>query len=231
MPRRPSVLLFSIVVHAIVLIVIVSADLWMPITSWPTPRTALAFLDDTPRLVRLDDIKLPPQSTRVKRLPTSTEPARPTEAAPVTEPPDLAPEIERQESIGAPVGGPGRVEDLSGLGSGIALPAPAVSPPPPQQPRTPIRPHSGIKAPERVAYVAPVYPVAARVARVEGVVIIEATIDEQGNVTRTQLLRSLPLLDEAAVAAVRRWKFSPTLLNGVPVPIVMTVTVNFTLTQ
>jgi protein TonB len=61
-------------------------------------------------------------------------------------------------------------------------------------------------------------------------VIIEATIDEQGNVTQTRLLRSIPLLDGAAVAAVQRWKFSPTLLNGVPVPIVMTVTVNFTLT-
>ena len=63
-----------------------------------------------------------------------------------------------------------------------------------------------------------------------GVVIIDATIDEQGNVTETRILRSIPLLDEAAVAAVRQWKFSPTLLNGVPVPIVMTVTVNFKLT-
>ena len=61
--------------------------------------------------------------------------------------------------------------------------------------------------------------------------IIEATIDEQGNVTDTQLLRSIPLLDEAALVAVRQWKFSPTLLNGAPVSIVMTVTVNFTLTQ
>jgi protein TonB len=72
---------------------------------------------------------------------------------------------------------------------------------------------------------------AARAAHKEGLVILEATIDEQGNVTETRLLRSIPLLDEAAVAAVRQWKFSPTLLNGVPVPIVMTVTVNFTLTQ
>jgi protein TonB len=71
---------------------------------------------------------------------------------------------------------------------------------------------------------------AARAAHKEGLVILEATIDEQGNVTETRLLRSIPLLDEAAVAAVRQWKFSPTLLNGVPVPIVMTVTVNFTLT-
>jgi protein TonB len=94
-----------------------------------------------------------------------------------------------------------------------------------------IRPHSGIKPPARVVYVAPVYPITARAARKEGLVIIEATIDEQGNVTQTQLLRSIPLLDEAALVAVRQWKFSPTLLNGTPVSIVMTVTVNFKLTQ
>jgi TonB family protein len=229
MGRRSIVAAFSIFVHALVLLLLMTADLWRPISEWPTPHIVMAF--EPPRVVRLDDIKLPPQSARVKGLPTPTGPARPTEAAPVAAPPALAPEIERQESTGASVGGPGRVEDFfSGLGSGIALPAPVFSPPPPQQPRTPIRPHSGIKAPERVVHVAPVYPVAARAAHVEGIVIIEATIDEQGNVTQTRLLRSIPLLDDAAVAAVQRWKFSPTLLNGVPVPIVMTVTVHFTLT-
>jgi protein TonB len=62
-------------------------------------------------------------------------------------------------------------------------------------------------------------------------VIIEATIDEHGDVIRAQVLRSIPLLDGAALGAVRQWRFSPTLLNGVAVPIVMTVTVNFTLTD
>jgi protein TonB len=93
-----------------------------------------------------------------------------------------------------------------------------------------LRPHSGIKPPQRLVNVAPVYPALALSARKEGIVIIDATIDERGNVTETRILRSIPLLDEAAVAAVRQWKFSPTLLNGVAVPIVMTVTVNFTLT-
>jgi protein TonB len=79
--------------------------------------------------------------------------------------------------------------------------------------------------------VSPAYPTVARLARQEGLVIIEATIDERGNVIDTHILRSIPLLDEAALAAVRQWKFSPTQLNGVPVPIVMTVTVNFKLTQ
>ena len=79
--------------------------------------------------------------------------------------------------------------------------------------------------------VSPVYPAMARLVHQQGIVIIEATIDEQGNVIDTRILRSIPLLDESAVAAVRQWKFSPTLLNGAPVSIVMTVTVNFKLTQ
>ena len=104
---------------------------------------------------------------------------------------------------------------------------PTVPTPPPAQ--APIRLHSGIRAPQRVFNVTPAYPAVARSAHVEGLVIIEATLDEHGNVVRTQVLRSIQLLDDAAVQAVRQWKFSPTLLNGVAVPIVMTVTVNFML--
>jgi TonB family protein len=61
------------------------------------------------------------------------------------------------------------------------------------------------------------------------VVIIEARIDESGNVSHTRPLRSIPLLDQAAMDAVKLWKYEPTLMNGVAVPVVMTVTVNFTL--
>jgi protein TonB len=63
----------------------------------------------------------------------------------------------------------------------------------------------------------------------EGVVILEALLDERGNVDRLKVLRSEPLLDDAAVEAVRRWRCTPTLLNGVPVPVLMMVTVRFSL--
>ena len=63
----------------------------------------------------------------------------------------------------------------------------------------------------------------------QGIVIIEATIDVHGNVASARVLRSVAPLDQAALDAVGQWKFSPTLLNGVAVPIVMTVTVNFML--
>ena len=57
----------------------------------------------------------------------------------------------------------------------------------------------------------------------------EATIGPSGSVQDAKVLRSIPLLDQAALDAVRQWQFTPTLLNGVPVPVIMTVTVQFTL--
>ena len=61
------------------------------------------------------------------------------------------------------------------------------------------------------------------------VVIVEATISPQGKVTNARVLRGVPLLNDAALDAVRQWEYTPTMLNGVPVPVIMTVTVNFTL--
>jgi periplasmic protein TonB len=61
------------------------------------------------------------------------------------------------------------------------------------------------------------------------VVILEATIDPAGNVRHARVLRGQPLLDQAAIDAVQQWQYVPTLLNGVAVPVIMTVTVNFTL--
>ena len=77
----------------------------------------------------------------------------------------------------------------------------------------------------------PVYPPLARFAQVEGVVILEATIDAQGRAADVRVVRPIPMLDQAAVDAVRQWVFTPTRLNGVAVPIVMSVTVSFTLEQ
>jgi TonB family protein len=85
-----------------------------------------------------------------------------------------------------------------------------------------------IKAPIKSKDVKPVYPAIAQSARVAGVVIIEATIGPDGKVMDAKVLRSIPLLDQAALDAVRQWEYTPTLLNGVPVAVVMTVTINFT---
>jgi protein TonB len=86
-----------------------------------------------------------------------------------------------------------------------------------------------IKPPTKIRNVQPIYPQIAQSARVQGIVVIEATIDPSGKVTEARVLRSIPLLDQAALDAVRKWEYEPTMLNGVAVPLIMTVTVNFTL--
>jgi protein TonB len=75
--------------------------------------------------------------------------------------------------------------------------------------------------------VEPVYPDFAARARVEGTVILEAVIDEEGAVQSLKVLRSVPLLDKAALTAVEQWRYSPVMLNGRPVRAILTVTVSF----
>ena len=74
----------------------------------------------------------------------------------------------------------------------------------------------------------PIYPAEALAAKVQGVVIIEATIDAAGFVADAHVLKGVPMLDQAALDAMRQWQFEPTMMNGVAVPVIMTVTVNFT---
>ena len=123
--------------------------------------------------------------------------------------------------------------------TGTNMPPPPPPPPPPGPaglaPITgpngvsPLRLGGDIHVPTKLKDVPAAYPPGAREAGVQGVVILEAVIDESGNVSTARVLRSIPLLDQAAIDAVRQWQFTPTLLNGAPVPVVMTVTINFTL--
>ncbi len=85
-----------------------------------------------------------------------------------------------------------------------------------------------IKPPHKTKDVKPVYPAIAQSARVAGMVTIEATIGSDGKVMDAKVVRSIPLLDQAALDAVLQWEYTPTLLNGVPVPVLMTITINFT---
>ena len=91
-----------------------------------------------------------------------------------------------------------------------------------------IRVGGQIRPPIRIKEVAPVYPAIAQSARVQGDVVIEATIDDEGKVADARVVKSVPLLDQAALDAVRQWEYQPSLLNGVPTAVVMTVTVKFT---
>ena len=92
-----------------------------------------------------------------------------------------------------------------------------------------VRAENDIKPPKLVKEVAPVYPEVARVAVIEGVVILGVKTDEEGRVKDVMVLRSIPLLDQAAIDAVRQWVYEPLIIDGKAVPVVFTVTVRFQL--
>jgi periplasmic protein TonB len=137
--------------------------------------------------------------------------------------------------VGGVVGGvPGGVEggQLSGAlggvlgGTGVSSPIP---PPPPPAAKRIVRVGSSLKAPRQVYSVQPEYPTLAREARIWGTVVVDAVIDEHGNVVQARAVNGHPLLIPAALRAVLQWKYEPTLLNGAPVAVEMEVTVHFSL--
>ncbi len=145
-------------------------------------------------------------------------------------PVDIPQQIKPEESLdlGVQGGVSGGVEGgvPGGVVGGVVGGLPDAPPPPPQQA---VRVGGQIKEPKKLKDVKPVYPDIAKQARVQGVVILECTISPAGKVSEVKVLRGIPLLDQAAQEAVKQWVYTPTLLNGVPVPVIMTVTVNFKL--
>ena len=93
----------------------------------------------------------------------------------------------------------------------------------------PLRVGGDIVPPTKVKNVNPTYPPAAVSKKVQGQVWVEATIGADGKVKDAKVVRSIPQLDQAALDAVRQWEFTPTLLKGVAVPVIMTVWVSFSL--
>lgn len=92
----------------------------------------------------------------------------------------------------------------------------------------PYRVGEGVTPPEKISGAPPVYTEEARKARVTGVVVLEAIIDEQGNVTNAAVLQGLPMgLDRSALEAVQGWKFKPATREGKPVRVYYTLTVTF----
>ena len=101
-----------------------------------------------------------------------------------------------------------------------ATPAPAPS-------SAPLRVGGDVLEPRKTRHVPPQYPAAAQASGLAGVVIIDAVISREGSVRNAVVLKSVPGLDDAALEAVRQWTYTPTLLNGVPIEVVMTASVVF----
>jgi protein TonB len=179
------------------------------------------FADDDPTWV---STRLPTPPPPPAPRSAALKPVENLNAAPVIAPDSINPEKPAAPEIEVPM--PGVIGGTDHLET-ILAPPPVVKPPAPEQ--GPVRVGGAVRAPQKVREVNPAYPPMAQAARVQGIVIVEATIGEDGHVINARILRSVPLLDQAAVEAVRQWQYTPTLLNGVPVPVIMTVTVNFSL--
>ena len=227
MPHRRALAFLSLLVHAVALAAIVVVQLFA-VGTLPTPREALVF--EVPRMVHLVDLTLPPTLSRPRRSNGASplDAASPFNPAPIVAPVGVTHET-GNSSTGAPATDLSGIEHGSGSGGVEGIGRVEQPAPPPPAPVAPMRLHIGMQPPRKTVDVPPVYPALARAAHVEGVVILEAVIDAHGRVETVRVLRSIATLDQAAVDAVKQWQFTPTLLNGEPVPIVMTVTVNFTL--
>lgn len=121
----------------------------------------------------------------------------------------------------------------TGVPGGVDWPeAPSVDfePVPVEEDPEPVR-IGEVRPPRKIVHVDPIYPRIALQAGIEGSVVLQAIIDREGNVIDLAVQKSVPSLDKAAIAAVSQWKYQPTILNGRPVPVIMSVTIDFGLTR
>jgi protein TonB len=243
-PRHPfhdptvAPTLISIVVHsAIVLGVFVIPAMYMTDTL-PAVPSMLAFVADQP--APPPPPPPPPPPARAKAHEASVRPA-PTAsafAAPVEAPGEIRPEPSEDfdESIGVVGGIEGGLigGTIGGIVGGLVaaqpLPPPP-PPPPPPAPGAPVRIGGQILAPALATRIEPKYPEIAILAHVTGMVILEATVAADGTVESVRVLRSVKFLDQAAIDAVKQWRYSPLVLNGIPTPFVLTVTLSFNLKE
>ena len=222
--NRNAYVPLSIVTHLALVAVAIVVPLFAP-NALPVPATTLmAFISR--------DVQPPPPPAAPLAVARSVRSEAPPSAdanpfaAPVVPPATVAPEGVGETTRGliqGVEGGLGNVLD-GALGGRVDLP-----PPPRVEPDEPRRVGGDIIRPRKIHDVVPVYPALALAAGVRGIVVIEATIGPGGDVLDATALRGHPLLDAAALGAVRQWRFTPTLLNGKAIAVVMTVTVDFKL--
>jgi protein TonB len=214
----------SVAAHALGLAALVIIPLTAEV-DLPTPASALRLMHVLPVVVPPPPPPppgpRPPEVARQAVAPTMAPDRIAEELPPV---PATSPDSPPGPAVSVGVGDPGGIPL-------VHVPDPPPPPPTPPVVQPPVRPGGAIREPRKILSVSPEYPAHARAARVQGIVILEAVLDETGRVDRLRILRSTPLLDEAAMSAVRQWRYTPTLLNGVPVPVLMTITVRFTLNE
>jgi protein TonB len=135
--------------------------------------------------------------------------------------------------VGAVGGVPGGVAggSMGGVLGGVIGGIGTAPPPPKPKPTGPVRVGGNVQAARIVNRVQPVYPPLARQTRISGTVRLHAIISKDGTIQQLEVMSGHPLLQQAALDAVRQWRYQPTLLNGEPVEVDTTIDVIFSLNQ
>jgi protein TonB len=221
--RRAVTLPVSILLHTAAALALVVLPL-LTSDALPDPQSGVrAFLVEP---LSVPPPPPPPAARPVSAPRVAPQPRAEAFVAPVEVPTEITPEQALDlggDDTGSPDGVLGGVP--GGVVGGIVGGLPEAPPPP----VVPVRVGGAVREPRRLVVVQPVYPEIAVKARLQGTVVVEATVNERGRVVSVSLLQGAPLLTDAALEAVKKWVYTPTLLNGVPTPIIMTVTVHFRL--
>ena len=235
LPSHPALpLVLSTTLQAMAIGGVVAVPLLYMTDRLPEVPTMMAFVAEAPTPPPPPP---PPAAPRAQKPETAARPAPKSEQlvpleAPERIEPQIVDEAFDEGAEGGVEGGiPGGV--VGGVVGGLPdAPPPPPPPPPAPAPRAPVRIGGQIQAPALLHRVEPIYPPFAVNAHLQGVVILEALVDEDGTVAEVKVLRSpSALLDNAALTAVRQWRYSPLLLNGIRTRFVLTVVLSFYLTD
>jgi protein TonB len=227
--QRSKTVPVSLVLHLVAAGLIIIVPLFAG-SQLPEPQAGVKAFFAEPLSAPAPPPPPPPPAARpavVSRVPPKPVPQDNRFVAPVDIPQEIKPEegldLGAQGTGGGVEGGvPGGV--VGGVVGGL----PTDAPPPPAKV---VRIGGQIAQPKLIRQVKPVYPDLAVQSRVSALVILEAEVDTRGHVKTVKVLRGHPLFDDAAMEAVKQWRYQPLLLNGEPTGFILTVTVNFNLQQ
>jgi protein TonB len=239
-PRRPAVpvlISLSAQIGLMTTIVIVSAVVGT--RSLPETPTMMAFVAPAPMATPPPPPPVRDPQPRPTERPAPLDVAAPALTESVQSPASFEPEsVLGEEGLDEDVHGGVEGGVAGGVADGVvsaqAAPLPLIPAAPPAAPAlpAPIRVGGRVPQPELLHRVEPEYPRAAVDARMQGVVILETVVDEDGRVLEARVLRSAgETLDRAALTAIRQWRYAPLELNGTRVRFLLTATLSFKLSD
>jgi len=230
--RKPITVVVSVIAHVVSVTVLVLIPLLQTQALTIQAIDASLFLPRVEKPQAVAVFSAQPQAQRHTQtdssIPIFTTPQKiPDKIAFVDEPP-------KSDVDFFVVNGGGSRAAVLGNNQPIEVNPPVIEPPPPPPPPSivnapPYRRGGKVQAANLIYEVKPVYPPIAGITRTQGVVVLEAVINKEGTIESLRVVSGHLLLTQAALDAVKQWKYRPTMLNGDPVDVITTVTVTFTL--